>query len=685
MHHRLAASAALALAVISSPLAARAQERQLDPAELNRLSLEELLGIDVASASKTSVPLAKAPVSVRVITAEEIARSAARTLPDLLRRIAGVDVRWNPMVPVISMRGFGQLPFSSRVLFLVDGVQQNSANKGGPRPHPVPQLFDLQNVKRIEVIRGPGAALYGENAFWGVINIVTFDGEDLDGGRVEMTGGDRDTAAGALRYGRRIGKGSLFVSGSLGRSQFPMQFWSDSDSRVDTQNLLVKGKYGGWRLAYQRYADEIGGFRTGTAASQFRSADPLEQRVDSTALSYDGRLAGGAVTIAGNLSHSRREGMFCGSCHAFNQRPQFSHHGGGESETLGEVRASFQPVASHRVLVGVEGRAVRAGDRVLEMLSPAAAGVGDFDYEKLAVYLQDELSLADDRVRVTTGLRYDGKAGDLFGDELSPRVAVVWTATPRATLRASWGTAFRFPSLSERYQNSWWLALQTPTGPRAAVLFSPNPRLEPEEIRTFEVGGDLRPRHDLDLSAHVFRSSVSKFVVVAFDRSHSPTTVGFANHPQTATIFGGELEARWRPRTGVEAFATWSYTDPQRHGSGLDPAGRQLEISYAPGQHATGGLALGPFGDWSGALEGSWKDSYRYPGFWAERAGNPASSPSYGLVDARLSWHPPLPGGRWRLSLYASDLLDKTPRETLIGVDTTLPGREYWLAAELTF
>ena len=89
-------------------------------------------------------------------------RSAARNLPDLLRRVAGVDVRWNPMVPVISMRGFGQLPFSSRVLFLVDGVPQNSANKGGPRPHPVPQLFDLQNVKRIEVIRGPGAALYGE-------------------------------------------------------------------------------------------------------------------------------------------------------------------------------------------------------------------------------------------------------------------------------------------------------------------------------------------------------------------------------------------------------------------------------------------------------------------------------------------------------------------------------------------
>jgi iron complex outermembrane receptor protein len=663
---------------------AGAQETPLDPSELDRLSLEELLGIDVASATKTSVPLAKAPVSVRVITADEIARSAARSLTDLLRRVAGVDVRWNPMVPVITVRGFGQLPFSSRVLFLIDGVPQNSANKGGFRPHPVPQLYDLQNVERIEVIRGPGAALYGENAFWGVINIVTFDGEDLDGGRVELTAGARDSASGAVRWGGRLGKGSLFASASLARSSFPMEFWLDSDSRVEAENLLVKGRYGGWRLAYQRYSDEIDRFSRLLGSNEFRSADPLEQTVDLAALSYDGTLAGGRVSLAGNLSHSRRDGMFCGSCHAFNQRPEFSHRAHGENETLGELRATFAPVPSHRVLVGIEGKSVRAGTRTLEMISPAAAGVDSFDYEKVALYLQDELSLAGDRVRVTAGLRYDGEAGDLFGDEVSPRLALVWTATPRATLRASWGTAFRFPSLTERYQDSWWLTLQTPTGPRPAVVFVPNPGLEPEEIRTFELGGDLRLRPELDLSAHLFRSSASRLVVVALDRSTVPNTDTFANHPQQATITGGEVEARWRPRNGVESFLTWSYADTRRDGTGVDVAGRPLELTYAPEQHATAGVSAGPFRGWSGALETSWKDDSRVPQFWSQLTGLTTVG-AYALVDARLSWERPLGTQRWRVSLYGTDLLDEAPRETVVGLDTSLPGREYWLALEVGF
>jgi iron complex outermembrane receptor protein len=536
------------------------------------------------------------------------------------------------------------------------------------------------------VIRGPGAALYGENAFWGVINVVTFDGEDLAGGRIELLAGARDTRTGALRWGGRLGRGSLLASASLTRSSFPLQFWIDSESRYTADNVLVKGKLGGWRLSYQRYSDEIDAFRERFSPTlEFRSADPLEQQVDLASLAYDGTLLGGKVTLGGNLSHTRREGMFCGSCHAFGQRREFAHPAGGESETLGELRASFRPVPSHRVLVGVEAKAVRAGDRTLELMPRQAAGVDSYDYDKLAVYLQDELSLAEDRLRVTAGLRYDGEAGDLFADELSPRLAVVWTATPRATLRASWGTAFRFPSLSERYQASWWLALQSPGGAFPAVVFVPNPDLQPEEIRTFELGGDLRPRPDLDLSLHLFRSRIDRFVVVALDRRNSPITDTFANHPQRATVLGGELETRWRPRPGVEGFFTWSYVDPRRDGSGVDPAGRSLELTYAPAHHATAGVSLGPWRGWSGALEGTWKDAYQQPAFWAQLTGEPVTAPGYALLDARLSWAPPLPGGRWRLSLYASDLLDEAPRETLVGVDTSLPGRELALAAELSF
>src|SRR5260370_2548410 len=87
------------------------------------------------------------------------------------------------------MGGFGENPFTNRVVVLIDGVPYNDWNQGGFPQHPGLDFFVLQNVKRLEVVRGPGSALYGENAFWGVINIVTLSGEALDGARLAGYGG----------------------------------------------------------------------------------------------------------------------------------------------------------------------------------------------------------------------------------------------------------------------------------------------------------------------------------------------------------------------------------------------------------------------------------------------------------------------------------------------------------------
>ncbi len=117
------------------------------------------------------------------------------------------------MVQNFDIRGFGQTPFTSRVLLLIDGIPYNSWDKGGFPQHPGFDFFMLQNVKRLEIVRGPGSALYGENAFWGVINIVTLSGEDLQGGRVELYGGDLENQAICALYGSKLSDDvSLFVS-----------------------------------------------------------------------------------------------------------------------------------------------------------------------------------------------------------------------------------------------------------------------------------------------------------------------------------------------------------------------------------------------------------------------------------------------------------------------------------------
>ncbi len=178
-------SLALACLCLGTPSGLTAQDPPSSASEgLGEISLFGGDDFTIEAATKTEIPVSKAPSSVSVVTARQIKESGARTIPELLRLVAGVNVRWNPMVQSIDMRSFGQNPFTSRVLLLIDGVPYNSWNKGGFPQHPGFDFFMLQNIKRIEVVRGPGSSLYGENAYWGVINIVTLSGEDLQGGQV---------------------------------------------------------------------------------------------------------------------------------------------------------------------------------------------------------------------------------------------------------------------------------------------------------------------------------------------------------------------------------------------------------------------------------------------------------------------------------------------------------------------
>ena len=142
------------------------------------------------------------------------------------------------------------------MLLLIDGVPYNAWDKGGFPQHPSLDFFVLQNVKRIEIVRGPGSSLYGENAYWGVINIVTLSGEDLQGGRVEAFGGSRDTGSGGTYYGKRFGDGSLFASGKFVQSQLPMEFWADENESDAGHDVFLKATYKGLQASYYRHQDE---------------------------------------------------------------------------------------------------------------------------------------------------------------------------------------------------------------------------------------------------------------------------------------------------------------------------------------------------------------------------------------------------------------------------------------------
>lgn len=651
----------------------------------------------IRAATKTELPVSQVPGSVTVITAQQIRESGAQTIPELLRLVAGVDVRWNPMVQTIDIRGFGQNPFTSRVLLLIDGVPYNSWNKGGFPQHPGFDFFMLQNIKRVEIVRGPGSALYGENAYWGVINIVSLDGEDLQGGKLTVSGGDLESQSGGFTYGKTVGdNGSFLVSGRLFNGQLPTGFWTEgADAEIDGSDIYVKGRYKGLELSYYRHEDDLEGFDVSgfIPGSRFRSAETVGQTVEIAALKFGTEWGSGdSFSFDGDISYATRDGSRCASCHAAPVSDDFSQQVDHGNQWIGDFRFGIRAIPAHDILIGVEARRVETGDHLDELLTPAQAGRElVFDYSKVAGYVQDQISLASDRLRITLGARFDG-SNDLFDEELSPRVAAVFNATPSTVLRAGWSTAFRFPNFSELYQNSAFLGLDFGGFFRPFQVFEANPDLQPEEIRTFDLGLEHRFGPTFSAKLGLYQSEVKDFIVLAFNPTPGgPTRIRSENHPDEAELTGGELELRWRPSERFTALVNGAYQDAEQKGTLTASDGRGFEFVYAPELKLNLGTYFGPFAGFRGSIEAQWRDERLGPSAWNFDTGGqvPAILDSYTMVNARLSWDAPItfggPNRGLRFSVYGKNLLDEEIEETFLPIDQMLPESTFYGAIELLF
>lgn len=694
---RRVAGLVIAAALTGAPLHAQLPTDSTPPALIGEVQLFGEQDVQIEAATKTAIPVSKAPGAVTVVTAKQIRESGARTIPDVLRLVAGVNVRWNPMVQTIDMRGFGENPFTNRVLLLIDGVPYNDWNQGGFPQHPGLDFFVLQNVKRIEVVKGPGSSLYGENAFWGVINIVTLSGEDLQGGRVEAFGGDyRQTGSGGVFLGKKVGEGSVFVSAKYLQSQLPMEFWAENESKWRGSDIFVKGTYRGLSASYYRHQDDMDGFTEALPipglppTAVFQSAEEVGQTVDIAALRYDYAPKDKTTSLTATASYARRFGTHCAACHAATEKPAYSIKEDHGYQLLGDVRVNFKGIQNNDILLGVETRFVDRGAHASE-LSDDPLKIDT--YTKVAAYIQDQISLANDKVRIIGGLRYDDKT-DFFDRKVSPRIALVVNPTEPLVLRAGWSTAFRFPNFSELSQASWFINASgfAPFAVPIAV-FQPNQLLEPEETRNFEAGIEYRFGPRLSARVDAYRSELDRFLVLGFALPPPPAvpSLGFENHPDVATVTGIETELRWNVSNKTTGFVNYSYQTNEQKGALRDTTGQLFEFVYAPENKVNVGAYAGPFGGVRLSAEMSWRDKYLAPAAWGFVAAG-ATDPSllqrspvleaYTLLDSRLSYDLPFDVGQKkrpvRLSLYGKNLLDERPRETLIGVNTSIAGREFF-------
>ena len=283
-------------------------------------------------------------------------------------------------------------------------------------------------------------------------------------------------------------------------------------------------------------------------------------------------------------------------------------------------------------------------------------------------------------------MRYDGATSpDLFDGEWFPRLDAVYTLNDAVTLRAQWGQAARYPSFSERNQANWFISAEFNPGPTLVLSeFIPNLELGPEHIETFTLGMEVMLSSKARLRMDAYRNEIDDYITIAYPR------IRFENHPQTAVVSGFEADIEWEASEQLTLSANYSHQANARKGRGVDSAGSELELTYAPRHKINLSVDYAPTEDLSAHLDVHWKGKYRAPAFWygIVLGQAPSDLDDYALINLRLNYQLPLVvGGRkpLKLSLIGKNLEGKRTPETLIGASAALIGREGHVQLEYSF
>jgi iron complex outermembrane receptor protein len=490
----------LVLLVGVAPVSAQGPQTAQEPeGELLDALLDSLLNTPVQTASKYEQASREAPADITIVTAEDIRRYGYRTLEDVFRNTRGFFVSYDRTYSYVGARGFGRPgDFNNRILVLVDGHTLNEGFSGGVRTGTAATV-DLDDVQRIEIVHGPGSALYGTRAMLAVVNMITKDGRSVDGGEATGAVGSLNSKRIGAVLGRETDGGvDYFLSGNFAESngeerlyfpEFDDGVLSDGVAEDLDWGRLARAhgvlSYRGLRV-HGAFASRDKGIPTAWYGTQFNA--PSAQTRDQSAfaeVSYEvepGRRT--RLTARGFYDHYHNHGTYP------NEVTVHSHI---KSQAVGgEVRGLWEPFMAHRLIVGVEAQ--RHFEARIQLRTdfgePPPQGQ---PYTLGSVYVQDEWQITE-HLSTTLGLR-----GDFYstaGSAVNPRLAVVYHPWPSTSFKALYGEAFRAPNILELYVSQ----------PTANIIA--NPDLEPERIRTAELLWQQRVSAPVALGASVYRSDI---------------------------------------------------------------------------------------------------------------------------------------------------------------------------------
>lgn len=597
-----------ALQVILALLVCCAELRAQGDASLKRLTLEELMDLDVTSVSRWRERVSSAASAVQVITGEDLRRSGVTSLPDALRLAAGVVVaRQNAAGYAISTRGFVSTA-ANKLLVLIDGRSIYTPLFAGV-------FWEVQDVliadiDRIEVIRGPGAAMWGSNAVNGVINVITRAAGDTPGTLGELGSGNEQIGYATVRYGGREGSAHYRVYGKYA--------YVDGQRRSSGADAHDPQRHG------------QGGFRVDGGLSPTQSYT-LQGDVYSGRFGLNDRpdieAWGGNVLGRWNwTSDATREWhvqAYYDRTHRLVPR-QFEE----DRSTVGvELQHRVRDLARHDLLVGAAY--LSSGDDTdgaTVLFDPARRRTS-----LSSAFAQDEIAVLPDRLWVMAGGRLEHN--DYTGFEVQPTLRVRMAAARRQTIWAAVSRAVRTPTRFDR-------DLRFRVGDTVVVYGSD--RFESENAVTTEGGYRVQPSERLALDASVFATRYTDL------RSQErvgpgvfPVVLGNGLRGRTA---GFEIIAEWTPAAYARVQSSYAFMSKSLR---LEPGSTDL----------TGGLQEGNDPRHQGLVRWSLDLPHRVELDGTLRAVGELPSPhvpAYAEADLRLGWRV---SSTVDLSLVGRDLL----------------------------
>ncbi len=473
---RAALIVAFVLAGVVNQGFAAPQEVQSSGEPLKQLSLAELGNVEVTTASKEPEEVWKTPAAVFVITQDDIRRSGATSIPEVLRLAPGVEVaqvdsdHWS-----VGIRGFGAV-LASKLLVLIDGRSVYTPLFAGV--YWQAQATPLEDIERIEVIRGPGGTIWGANAVDGVINIITKNAKDTHGAMATLSGGNVDQGTGTVRYGSGNSRGfnyRVYGLGFVRGADFHPEGPIFDDSRMGQA---------GFRTDWDRNVRDTFTFQgdiyregAGEATTYALYSTPAQVNAYGTADLTGGNLLGRWKRVVNEGSDFQLQAYFDRTNHF---EPEF-----------GETRDTFDvDFLDHLTLPGKQnflwGLGARVSPSNVMQLVPSIDFLPQHQTDLIySGFVQDEIGFFNHRLSLTVGTKLEHN--NYTGFEVQPSGRLLWNRTARESL---WGSVTRAVRTPSRLDTDVELTdyAGTSSGLPVYLRVDGNPQYQSEELIAYETG-----------------------------------------------------------------------------------------------------------------------------------------------------------------------------------------------------